>query len=181
MAEHLVRRGACHVFGDGISLDDGVIPARLAAQRITDPAMLTPHLFENADAGFAGRARQGDIILAGKNFARGKPRLQGLIAMAALDLCVVCASMPFKILRRAVARAIPVSVYGTEPAPMAATGDEVEVDFAAGVFRNLSRNTRSSIPPMPPILRDIVVSGGAEAALRQWLAEHPEQAQEAQN
>ena len=178
MVERLVRRGRCHVLGDGVSLDDGIIPARFSAQRVTDPAALTPHLFENVDALFAERVRPGDIVLAGEDFARGKPRLQGFIAMAALDLSVVCVSMPYKMLRRAVARAIPVIVGGPAPGALAATGDEVEIDFATGSVWNVTQDRRAAVPPMPAILRDIVSAGGSEAALRAWLAEHPEQAME---
>ena len=175
MADQLIRRGRCHVFGDDVSLDDGVIPARLATQRVTDPTLLTPHLFENIDADFAARAQRGDIVLAGRNFACGKPRLQGFIAMAALDLAIVCVSMPYKMLRRAVARAIPAIVGGPEPHAFAVTGDELEIDFAAGAISNLSKSSRVTLPAMPQTLREIVASGGAEAALRAWLAAHPEQ------
>jgi 3-isopropylmalate/(R)-2-methylmalate dehydratase small subunit len=177
MTRPLVRRGRAHVFGDDVSLDDGIIPARFAVQRITDPKALVPHLFESLDPTFAARVRPGDIILAGARFAGGKPRLQGLIALAALDLSVVCASMPFKILRRAVARAVPVSVGGpADPPDIAMTGDELEVDFATGAVRNFTRGTEAHLPAMPPVLAGIVAAGGAEAALRDWLVRHPEQA-----
>lgn len=177
MDRSLVRRGRAHVFGNGVSLDEAIIPGRFAAQRISDPEALVPHLFESLDAGFAARVRPGDIVLAGADFACGKPRLQGLIALAALDLSVVCASMPFKILRRAVARAIPVSTGGPEdPCVLASTGDELEMDFATGAIRNLTRGTDAHLPPMPPVLAKIVTAGGAEAALRDWLVRHPEQA-----
>jgi len=176
MREPLIRRGRAHVFGDAVSLDDGIIPARFAAQRVTDPALLLSHLFENVDAGFATRARPGDIVLAGRDFAGGKPRVQGFLAMAAMELSVVCVSMPYRMLRRAVARAIPVVVGGPAPAALAASGDDIEVDFGAGVFRNLSRDTCASIPIIPDVLCEIVSSGGAEAALRDWLERRPEQA-----
>ena len=172
----LIRRGRCHVLGDDVTLDDGIIPARFAAQRVTDPALLTPHLFETVDPGFASRVQRGDIVLAGRAFASGKPRMQGFIAMAALDLAVVCVSMPYKMLRRAVARAIPVVVGA--PAALAATGDEVEIDFRAGTLWNFSKGASADLPPMAPILADIVAGGGAEASLREWLARHPEQARE---
>lgn len=175
MAEGLVRRGFAHVLGDGVSLDDGIIPARFSGQRVTDPALLTPHLFETVDAGFAARVRPGDIVFAGRAFACGKPRLQGFIAMGALELSVVCGSMPYKMLRRAVARAIPVMV-GTRDHIAVATGDEVEVDFSAGTIRNITRNVVSVAPPMPGELSEIVAGGGMQAALLAWLAEHPEQA-----
>jgi 3-isopropylmalate/(R)-2-methylmalate dehydratase small subunit len=172
----LLRRGRCHVLGDDVSLDGGIIPQRFAAQRITDPAELLPHLFEAVDPTLAQRVRPGDLVLAGRNFACGKPRLQGFIAMAALDLAIVCESMPYKMWRRAVARALPVIVGAPTPRELAATGDELEVDFTTGTLRNLTQGTQRSIPPMPPILRDIVTAGGMQATLKAWLATHPEQA-----
>jgi 3-isopropylmalate/(R)-2-methylmalate dehydratase small subunit len=172
----LKRRGTCHVFGDDVSLDDGIIPARFAAQRVTEPRELVPHLFATLDPQFATRVRPGDIVLAGRNFACGKPRLQGFIALGALDLAIICTSMPFKMLRRSVARAIPVVVGAPEPHEIAATGDELEIDFETGALWNVTRDSRSTVPAMPGVLRDIVASGGMQALLRDWLARHPEQA-----
>jgi 3-isopropylmalate/(R)-2-methylmalate dehydratase small subunit len=175
-ARSLVRRGTCHLVGDDVSLDDGIIPQRFAAQRVTDPRELVPHLFESIDPELAQRIKPGDIVLAGRNFACGKPRLQGFIAMAALDLAVICTSMPYKMLRRAVARAIPVIVGGPEPSTLAVCGDEIEADFSTGAVWNSTRDLRTTVPAMPPILRDIVASGGMQATLTNWLAGHPEQA-----
>ena len=172
----MIRRGTCHVLPDNVSLDDGIIPRRFAALRVTDPGELIAHLFESVDPGFTGRVKRGDIVLAGENFACGKPRVQGFIALAALDLAVICRSMPYKMLRRAVARAIPVIVGGPDPVEIAATGDLVEVDFETGTWWNLTRDARTTIPAMPAILRDIVVKGGMQAMLREWLIHHPEQA-----
>ncbi len=172
----LLRRGSCHVLGDDVSLDDDIIPARFATERVTDPDQLIAHLFEKLDPDFARRVRRGDILFAGRNFACGKPRFQGLIALAALDLSVVCESMPFKILRRAVARGVPVIVGCTAARERVATGEQVEIDFATGSLANLTRNERGVLPAMPAILRDIVAAGGAEPLLRAWLAQHPEQA-----
>jgi 3-isopropylmalate/(R)-2-methylmalate dehydratase small subunit len=174
--ECLVRRGTCHLIGDDVSLDDGIIPRRFAAQRVTDPGELVPHLFESIDPDFSRRVKAGDIVLAGRNFACGKPRLQGFIALAALNISIICTSMPYKMLRRAVARAIPVIVGGPEPSDIATTGDEIEINFSTGAVRNLTRDLRTAVPAMPPILRDIVTGGGMQATLRNWLACHPEQA-----
>ena len=176
VTQSLIRHGACHVLGDNVSLDDGIIPARFATQRVTDPRELVPHLFESIDPQLAQRIKPGDIVLAGRNFACGKPRLQGFIAMGAMNLSVVCMSMPYKMLRRSVARAIPVIVGAPEPVSVADSGDELEIDFANGMVRNLTRDTRFTVPAMPPILRDIVASGGMQAMLKEWLMRHPEQA-----
>jgi 3-isopropylmalate/(R)-2-methylmalate dehydratase small subunit len=172
----LVRRGRCHLIGDDVSLDDGIIPQRFAAQRVTDPRELVGHLFESIDPDLAQRIKPGDILLAGRNFACGKPRLQGFIALGALDLAVICGSMPYKMLRRAVARAIPVVIGGPEPHAMAAAGDELEIDFSTGALWNRTQDVRTRVPAMPPVLRDIVQSGGTQAMLKDWLSRHPEQA-----
>jgi 3-isopropylmalate/(R)-2-methylmalate dehydratase small subunit len=164
--------------GDDVPIDDGIIPRRFPAERVTDPAKLTPHIFETIDPALAGCVRPGDIVFAGRNFACGKPRVQGFIAMAALDLAVICTSMPYNMMRRAVAQAIPVLVGGPPPDSIVASGDEVEIDFATGWVRNLTRGTEVHVPAMPPILMEIVANGGAQAALRAWLASHPEQAVE---
>lgn len=172
--ERVIRRGRCHVFGDDVPVDDGIIPARFAAQRIADPQVLVPHLFESIDPDFAQRVQRGDIVIAGRNFACGKPRLQGFIALAALDISIVCASMPYKMLRRAVAQAIPVLTV-REPHSIAQTEDEIEVDFASGEIVNATRRRTLRVTPLPKILHDIVASGGMRAALQRWLASHPEQ------
>lgn len=177
-ALRLVRRGRCHVFGDDVPIDDGIIPRRFPAERITDPAKLTPHIFESIDPEFVRRVQPGDIVFAGRNFACGKPRVQGFIAMAALDLAVICTSMPYNMMRRAVAHAIPVLVGGPPAEGSVSTGDEVEIDFATGLLRNLTRGSEVFLPAMPSILLEIVANGGAQAALRTWLAAHPEQAVE---
>jgi 3-isopropylmalate/(R)-2-methylmalate dehydratase small subunit len=164
------------VIGDNVPLDDGVIPRRLAAGRVTDAQLLVPHLFETLDPGFAARVKPGDILLAGSNFACGKPRLQGFIAMEALDLAIICVSMPGRMIRRAVARAIPVIVGTMDSRAIATAGDDIEIDFATGDLWNRSRDSHVQLPPMPTILCDIVASGGMQAALKEWLKRHPEQA-----
>lgn len=172
----LVRRGCAHLFGDDVPLDDGIMAFRFAIERVVDPDALIPHLFEQVDPAFASSVKRGDLVLAGANFGWGKPHVQGYIAMAALGLSILCVSMPHKALRRAVAAGLPVITGIADPRQLAQAGDEIEVDFGVGLLRNLTRQTETSVPPMPAILREIVSAGGAEGALAAWLRDHPEQA-----
>ena len=98
------------------------------------------------------------------------------IALAALGVGIVCGSMPYKMLRRAVAKGLPVITGFEDPAAFAATGDEAEIDFATGAAWNLSRDRRAVLPAMPATLQQIVASGGTDGLLRAWLTAHPEQA-----
>jgi 3-isopropylmalate/(R)-2-methylmalate dehydratase small subunit len=176
MASSFKKRGTCHVFGDGVPLDDGMMAFKYAIERVTDPKLLIPHLFEQIDPGFAARVKPGDIVVAGKDFGCGKAHIQGFIAMLALDMSVLCQSMPHKSLRRAVAVGLPVLSGCTGCTDFVRSGDELEVDFASGAARNLSSGAMMQFAPMPPILRDIVAEGGSAGSLRAWLSAHPEQA-----
>lgn len=187
----LVRRGRCHVFGDDIPLDDGLIPFEMAIRRIDDPAQLCPELLRLIDPVFPERVRPGDIVVAGANFGCGKPHFQGFIAMAALGISVVCASMPYKTLRGAISKGVPVltgwPIAGWpgqdrpgQDRPGAAagvrTGDVLEVDFAAGTVGGPDLDSPIQLPPLSPLLVDIVRSGGMRGMLAAWLRDHPDMA-----
>lgn len=174
MTTPLIRRGRCHVFGDDVPLDEGVMAFKYAIGRVTDPKELIPHLFEGIDPTFAARVKPGDIVIAGREFGCGKPHIQGFIAMAALGMGVLCGSMPYKALRGAVSKGLPV-LTGCDAREFAGDGDELEIDFAAGTAKNLTRGTQAQFPAMPEVLRDIVAHGGAAGQLAAWLDAHPEQ------
>lgn len=171
---NLRRRGICHVFGNDIPLDEGVMPFRFAIGRVTDPKELIPHLFAGIDPSFPQRVRAGDLVLAGRNFASGKAHMQGFIAMEALGIGVLCESIPYKAHRGAIARGVPVLTGCAGLADFAASGEEIEVDFESGRVANLSRKTSAQFPPLSPILGDIVRRGGLKGSLAAWLASHPE-------
>jgi 3-isopropylmalate/(R)-2-methylmalate dehydratase small subunit len=112
--------------------------------------------------------------VAGGNFGCGKPHIQGFIAMAALEMGVLCQSMPHKSLRRAMAAGLPVLTGCTDCMQFAGSGDELDIDFDSSAARNLSTGAATRFPPLPPILRDILAHGGSTGSLRAWLMAHPE-------
>jgi 3-isopropylmalate/(R)-2-methylmalate dehydratase small subunit len=174
--QSLRRRGRCHVFGDDIPLDEGLIPFELAIKRVDDPELLKPHLFKQLDPTFLERVRPGDFVVAGRNFACGKPHLQGFIAMASLGLGLLCHSTPYKSLRGAISKGMPVMTslpveHGLE------TGDEIEVDFASGEVLHTQNARRLQLVAMAPDLQSIVRAGGTRGQLATWLSAHPEMAE----
>ncbi|WP_420225563.1 hypothetical protein [Pigmentiphaga litoralis] len=145
----------------------------MAIRRVDDPAILIPELFRQIDPGFQDRVQPGDIIVAGRNFCCGKPHLQGFIAMASLGLSVVCTSMPYKAMRGAVSKGVPV-MTGSDIQPSAfRTGDEVQVDYTAGTVRNVSQTVSLTGQPLSTTLVDIVAAGGTRGQLKAWLQGHP--------
>ncbi|MDP6438529.1 MAG: 3-isopropylmalate dehydratase small subunit, partial [Candidatus Brocadiia bacterium] len=61
-------RGKCWNFADDVNTDD-IIPGRYL--NMTDGPALAEHCMEDVDPDFAGKARAGDIIVAGRNFGCG--------------------------------------------------------------------------------------------------------------
>lgn len=178
MTASLLRRGRCHVFGDDVPLDEGLIPFDMAIRRIDDPAILVPELFRQIDPGFHDRVQPGDIIVAGRNFCCGKPHLQGFIAMASLGLSVICTSMPYKAMRGAVSKGVPVMTGVHMQAFAFRTGDDVDVDYMGGTVTNVSQTVSLTGEPLSATLIDIVAEGGTRGQLREWLRSHPVMATE---
>jgi 3-isopropylmalate/(R)-2-methylmalate dehydratase small subunit len=173
MKQILKRRGRCHVFGDDVPLDDGFIPFELAISRVDEPARLIPELFRQVDPSFAGRVQKGDIVIGGHRFAGGKPHFQGFVAMAALDLSIICTSMPYKSLRGAISKGVPVMTGFPDTADCFFTEDDVEVDFVEGVITNWSRDLQCRCPRLATDLVSIILGGGTRGSLKSWLAKHP--------
>lgn len=175
MTHPLTQRGRCHVFGDGIPLDEGVMAFKFAIGRITDPEQLIPHLFEGIDPTFASRVQPGDFVIAGRDFGCGKPHIQGFIAMAALHMGVLCLSMPYKAMRGAISKGLPVLTGCEGATEFVRNGDDLEVIFATGQAINHTQGTQKTLPAMPKVLQDIIAHGGATGQLAAWLLDHPEQ------
>ena len=117
----------------------------------------------------SARCQPGDIIVTGRNFGMG-PKMNGYIAMQALGLGLVCESMPFLGYRAAVGVGLRVLTDCVNVLEMCETGDELEVDFASGMFVNHTRNIRREYPPMPEGLQEVVALGGNTGWLREWWA-----------
>lgn len=171
--------GQCHVFGDDIPLDEGVMAFKYAIERITDPQVLLPHLFECVDKDFISRVKTGDFVVAGKNFGCGKPHFQGLIAMKALNMAILCESMPYKVVRGAIALGLPILTGWTQELIAIDDGDAVEVNFETGTILNITKKITVNTSPMPEILQEIIRLGGVKGQLQGWLKNHPELLQDA--
>jgi 3-isopropylmalate/(R)-2-methylmalate dehydratase small subunit len=167
-------RGRCHVLGDDIAHDGVVMPYDLITTKVRDPELLIPHLFEAIDPTLRERLQPGDFIVAGRNFLCGKAHNQGLIAMKALQLRILCESMPFRSFRGAIGLAVPSLVGCTGIAKFLADGDEVEVDFETGKVSKLATGEEKDYPPISPDIKTIVAQGGMRGMLARWLEDHPE-------
>jgi 3-isopropylmalate/(R)-2-methylmalate dehydratase small subunit len=161
-------RGTCQKFGDDIVHDGPIMPFKFAKERTSDPAVLIPNLFVGVDPTFPARVKQGDIVVAGRNFGKGKAHFGGYIAMRALGLGVLCESMPFLCFRAAVSVGLLIAAECDGISREAEQGDDLEVDFLEGELVNHTRGTRATFRPVPEGLRETIALGGTPGVIRQW-------------
>ncbi|RYD05246.1 hypothetical protein N752_10650 [Desulforamulus aquiferis] len=86
----MLLQGDVWKFGNDVDTDL-IIAARYLNS--SDPAELARYCMEDADATFASKVKQGDVIVAGKNFGCGSSREHAPISIKAAGVsCVVAKS-----------------------------------------------------------------------------------------
>jgi 3-isopropylmalate/(R)-2-methylmalate dehydratase small subunit len=163
--------GVCHKFGDDVRHDNGLMPFKYVSDRVYDPEVLKEHLCEDERPDLRSRVKPGDIIVAGKNFGKGKPHVQGYIAMRHLGMGVLCESMPFLTYRAAVGCGLLFLSDCAGVTGLVSDGDRIEVDFLSGNFVNHTTDVNRQFAPLPDGLRDMVALGGTTGVLRKWWEE----------
>ena len=145
------------MFGDDVSTDL-IIPGRYLIDRA--PEKLAKHAMEGADSDFADNVEDGDVLVAGQNFGCGSSREHAPIALKAAGISGVIAESFARIFyRNAINQGIPLLILEDASEKFNA-GDEIEVDWEKGKVENLTRGESYETASLPPLLEDIVNSGG---------------------
>lgn len=101
-----IIRGRVIVLGDNIDTDV-IIPGKYLIY--TDPKELGRHVFEGIDPTLPNRIREGDIVVAGKNFGCGSSREHAVLAIIGAGIKAVIAESFARIFyRNAINRGLPV-------------------------------------------------------------------------
>jgi 3-isopropylmalate/(R)-2-methylmalate dehydratase small subunit len=160
--------GVCHKFGDDLRHDGVIMQQKYVTEKVFDPEILKTHVLEDDYPDFRAKVKPGDIVVAGKNFGKGKAHVQGYIGLRALGVGVLCESMPFLSYRGAISVGLIFLADCEGVAGLANDGDRVEANFFTGEFTNLTAGKTTHFAPMPDALRDIVAQGGSTEVLRKW-------------
>lgn len=150
-------KGKAHKFGDDINTDY-IISGRYKFS-ITDPRELARHLFEDLIANFYNKISAGDFIVAGKNFGCGSSREQAPLAIKAAGISAVIAPSFARIFYR---NAINLGLTLIEAdTGRVEDGDLLEADLSKDTIRDLTRNIKIKIRPLPALMQEILNAGGA--------------------
>jgi len=151
-----VLTGKAFKFGDNISTDH-IISGRLAYMRSNLPE-LAKHVLEDADPTFASRIKDGDFIVAGKNFGLGSSREHAplVIKMAGVS-AILTKSVARIFFRNAINLGLPVLICNTDKID---DGDELEVDLEAGMVRDITNGSQLTFKKIPEVMLRILNEGG---------------------
>ena len=149
-------RGKVFKYGDNIDTDV-IIPARYLNS--SDPKELAKHCMEDAihsTVKFVDNVKEGDIIVAEKNFGCGSSREHAPIAIKASGVsCVIAKTFARIFYRNAINIGLPI-LECEEAADKIEMGDEVSVDFTTGVITNITKNETYQAEPFPEFMQDLL-------------------------
>lgn len=93
---------------------------------------IMPHLFKGFDDSFAGRVKEGDILVAGANFGCGSSREHPSVGLAFAGVkAVICKSVNRIFYRSSVNQGLPIILL-PEAVDAYKQGDVVEINFEEG-------------------------------------------------
>lgn len=147
-----------HVYKrDHINTDE-IIPARYL--NTDNEAELAKYCMEDLDKDFVKKTRPGDVIVAGDDFGCGSSREHAVWAIRGAKVQTVIARSFARIFYR---NAIDCGFYLIESADAVdkiKNGDEVEIDYDAGVIQDKTSKTRIEFRPLPDFALEIIRDGG---------------------
>lgn len=153
----MIVQGKVFKYGNDIDTDV-IIPARYL--NVTDPKDLASHCMEDIDKNFINEVKDGDIMVALKNFGCGSSREHAPIAIKAAGIsCVIAKSYARIFYRNAFNIGLPI-LECEEAADKIQAGDEVNVDFKNGTIKNITKNETYQAEPFPKFIEQIINADG---------------------
>jgi 3-isopropylmalate/(R)-2-methylmalate dehydratase small subunit len=141
-------------FGDNIDTD-AIIPGRFLT--INDPKGLAKHAFEGTRDEFTEKVKEGDVVVAGKNFGCGSSREHAPLALLGGGVHIVLAQSFARIFFRNAINVgvLPVVCRETDKI---SDGSKIKIDLKKGYAE--VDNKKFAIEPVPPFMQGIIDAGG---------------------
>lgn len=160
-------KGTVIKYKDNIDTDV-IIPARYL--NTSDPKELAAHCMEDLDKDFINKVKNGDIMVAGKNFGCGSSREHAPIAIKASGIsCVIAETFARIFYRNSINIGLPI-MECPEAAKDIEDGDEISIDVNTGIITNMTKNKTYQANPFPPFMQEIIQAEGLVNQIRERMA-----------
>jgi 3-isopropylmalate/(R)-2-methylmalate dehydratase small subunit len=128
---------------------------------------IKPHLLEDLDPLFAKSVKEGDIIIAGKNFGCGSSREQPVVGLKAVGIKAVIAESFARIFYRAAINQGLILIECPDAVKAYSENDKIQLDLDAGKI--VVGDKSFSFPKLPKEIIAIRDAGGLLAYTRSKL------------
>jgi 3-isopropylmalate/(R)-2-methylmalate dehydratase small subunit len=150
--------GRAHVYKrDHINTDE-IIPARYL--NTDDQIELARHCLEDLDKDFVNKVKEGDVIVAGEDFGCGSSREHAVWAIRGVKVQTVIAKSFARIFYRNAINNGFYIIESPDALEKINDGDEVEIDYKAGLIKNKTADIDISFNPLPDFALEIIKDGG---------------------
>ena len=139
---------------------DVIIPGTYL--KIHDYNELATHAMEGIDPEFPSKVKDGDFIVAGKNFGCGSSREHAPIALSTCGIKAVIATSFARIFyRNSVDGAflLPIEI-DDETYKKISNSDQLEINIEKNEIKNITKNEVYSMKPFSEIIANIISAGG---------------------
>jgi 3-isopropylmalate/(R)-2-methylmalate dehydratase small subunit len=139
---------------------DVIIPGTYL--KIHDYNELATHAMEGLDPNFPSKVKDGDFIVAGKNFGCGSSREHAPIALSTCGIKAVIATSFARIFyRNSVDGAflLPIEI-DDETYQKIYNSDQLEINIETNEIKNITKNEIYSMKPFSEIIAKIISAGG---------------------
>lgn len=147
-----------HVYKRDHVNTDEIIPARYL--NTDDSAELAAHCMEDLDAEFVKKIADGDVIVAGEDFGCGSSREHAVWALQGAKVGAVIAGSFARIFYRNCINCGFYPIELAEATEKINDGDEIEIDYKAGIIKNVTAGTDVEFKALPDFAIEIVNDGG---------------------
>lgn len=139
---------------------DVIIPGQYL--KIHDYAELATHAMEGLDPEFRSKVKEGDFIVAGKNFGCGSSREHAPIALSHSGIKAVLALSFARIFyRNSVDGAFLLPIEIDEDAyKNISNSDQLEINIDNNEIKNLTKDQTYKMKPFSEIISKIIEAGG---------------------
>jgi 3-isopropylmalate dehydratase small subunit len=143
---------------------DAIFPGRFL--RLVQRTGLGVHLFADwlaegrPEVAFMAQPSPARVLVAPHNFGCGSSREHAVWALRGAGVKVVIARSYARIFFRNAINNGFLAIECPEAVEITRTGDEVEVDLAAGRLRNLTNRKEASFVPLSDFARELIEDGG---------------------
>ncbi len=165
-----IIRGKVIKVGDNINTDI-IIPSKYLVY--TEPEILGKHCMEPLIPDFYEKAKDGAVLVAGRNFGMGSSREQAAVALKGAGVKAVIAESFARIFfRNAINNGLPVIII-PGITKVADEGDIAEIRLLEGkliIEKKNGQKIELNFKPLDPKIMEILKAGGLIPYLKKQLA-----------